>query len=60
MSAKILQVDWLLSSKLLMYIKNKRGPIKEPSGAPDFFIFQEEILPLRETISFYSFYKLIY
>ena len=28
-SAKILQVDWMLSGKSLMYIRNKRGPRTE-------------------------------
>ena len=28
-SAKTLQVDWMLSSKLLMYIRKKRGPRTE-------------------------------
>ena len=50
LSAKILQVDWMLSGKLLMYIRNKRGPRTEPCGTPDFINSQEEIWPLRTTL----------
>ena len=49
-SAKTLQVDWMLSGKSLLYIRNKRGPRTKPCGTPDFINFQEEIWPLRTTL----------
>ena len=35
-----------------MYIRNKGGPRTEPCGTPDFIISQEEIWPLRMTLTF--------
>ena len=48
-SAKVLQVDWMLSGKSLTHIRNKRGRWIEPCGTPDFINSQEEIWPLRTT-----------
>ena len=40
----------MLSGKLLIYIKNIRGPSTDPCGTPDFLNFQEEVCPIRTTI----------
>ena len=49
-STKILQVDWMLSGKSLMYIKNIRGPRTDPCGTPDFINSLEEVCPWRTAL----------
>ena len=43
-SAKILQLDLILSVKPSMYSKNMRSPRANPCRTPEFLYFQEEIL----------------
>ena len=52
--AQILQVDWMLSDKSLVYIRNKRGPRTKPCGPPDLINSQEEIWLLRTALSLRS------
>ena len=50
-SANILQADCMLLGKSLIKLKIMKGPRTNPYGTPDFINFQEEVFPLKSTVS---------